>query len=425
MLSHKEDNVVKSEFKGGVIAYFFFTLLTDVVIILSLGFAYPAMKGVYLRWQTKKTFVDGQQLAFTGSAKKFYGRFLVMYALSLLTLGIYYVVKMQVELLKWEISNIHAENRMDFISGADIKWYKYIGLNILCNLVNAITLGIAEPFVRYERTMWLCEHIYINGMELCLIGDVKNFFFKNLLWYFLTVITLGIYDLWAEGKAFKLLTSYVCFYDKRYITERTIYLHVALPRQKPEEPTVALAPVKGETFAKVCDFLKLKRAMLCFMFEIPFMMIMPIIFAFINPILLVYMPAAVFICVLLSLPAIFYVDERHKKTDEINLQGCMAISIIGIILSVIEMPVFLPVFIGGLVETVKMKKYLYTDYKNKELSASGKNFIPEEEQYYRDAAEYQTYLWTRSAYRKSYKRYVKSVLDYNYGLVWAHQLADK
>lgn len=415
---------MKSEFKGGVIAYFFFTLLTGIVIILSLGFAYPAMQAVYLRWQTKNTFIDGQQLKFSGSAKKFYGKFLVMYALSILTCGIYYIVKMQVELLKWEISNVHAENRMDFISGADIKWYKFIGVNILSNLADIITLGIASPVVRYERTVWLCDHIYINGMELCLVGDEKGFFLKNILWDFLTAITLGIYGLWANGKAFKLLTSYISFYDERYVTERTVYLNVALPNAKPAEPEVVLAPVKGETFAKVWDYLKLKRAMLCFIFEVPFEIVLAVVLAFINPILLLYMPLVIFAASLLSLPNIFYVEEHHNGVDELNLQSYMAVAIAGIVFS-IAIPIFLPIFIGGLVKTIKIKQLLYTDYKNKKLSAYGENFIAEEKEYYKAATEYQKYLWACGTYRRKYKKYAKSVLKHDYGLVLAHKLADK
>lgn len=415
---------MESKFKGGVITYFFFTLLTEIVIFLSLGFAYPAMKAVYLRWQTKNTVVNGQQLKFTGSAKKFYGRFLVMYALSYVTLGIYYVVKMQVELLKWEVSNIHAEDRMDFISGTDIKWYKLIGVNLLYNLVSLITFDIALPLAQYERTMWLCKHIYVNGVALRLGGDEKEFFLKCLLWRFLTCITLGIYGLWAFGKIFGLTVSYISFSDKRYVTERSIYLKVALPSDKPVEPSVTLAPVKGETYGKVCDFLKLKRAMLCFVCEIPLIVALPAILATIKLILVAYLPLIVFALVLLSLPAIFFVDEHHDSVDDINLSGCMTVSIVGIIFAV-SMPIFLPLFIGGLVKTIKMKRYLYTDYKKKELSVHGKNFISEEKTYFAEVAEYQKYLWARTTYRKYYKKYSKSVLNHDYGLAMAQKLANK
>lgn len=233
---------MKSEFNGGVFAYYFFNLLKDIVIILSLGFAYPAMQAVYLRWQTKHTVVNGQQLKFTGSAEEFYGRFLVMYALSLLTLGIYYVVKMQVELIKWEAAGVHAEDRMDFVSGVDIKWYKLIGVNCLCNLVYLITLGIASPLIRYERTMWFCKHTYINGVALRLDGDENRFFLKCLLWSFLTNITLGIFGMWAAVKVFRLTVSYISFSDGRYVTERTIISNRPCLRASQTNPPLFLRP---------------------------------------------------------------------------------------------------------------------------------------------------------------------------------------
>lgn len=413
---------MKSEFNGGVFAYYFFNLLKDIVIILSLGFAYPAMQAVYLRWQTKHTVVNGQQLKFTGSAEEFYGRFLVMYALSLLTLGIYYVVKMQVELIKWEAAGVHAEDRMDFVSGADIKWYKLIGVNCLCNLVYLITLGIASPLIRYERTMWFCKHTYINGVALRLDGDENRFFLKCLLWSFLTNITLGIFGMWAAVKVFRLTVSYISFSDGRYVTERTIYLKPSLPAGKPDEPAVVLAPEMGETYAKVSAFLKLKRAMMCFVCEIPLLSALPALLYLIKPIYAAFYPLAAFAIILLSLPVIFLAEERHKSAEEINLAGCTSAAVVGIIFSA-SMPVFLPLFIAGLIKTNGMKEYLYADYKGGKLSSYGENFIAEEEQYFRESTEYRKYLWACKTYRKKYGKYAKSVLESDYGVAYARKTA--
>lgn len=407
---------MESKYKGGTAALFFFTLLTYLTIILSFGLAYPAMKAVYLRWRADRTEINGLKLKFTGKAKDFYARYLVMYTLSYLTFGIYFLVVMKLELLKWQISDLHVQDREDYVSETDIKWYQLIGATLLKNFVSVITLGIAAPFCIFEYRMWLVGRIYVNGAKLDFYGNEYKFFAQYLLWGFLSVITVGIYYIWAYKKMFCLTVSYISFADKRYVTEGTAVYLIPKPPVLPKEPPAALPPVKGEVFERVSNFLKLKRAMICFVCEVPFFILFVLLFTvlfFTNPLLAAFVLPLynlfVFSVVLLSMPTVFLVEERLGNVNKVNLGACTAMAVCGIIFSV-AMPVFMPVFIGGLVHTNRMKKYLYKDYKNGELSANGEAFIEEEEKYYDDAKSYQNYLWDRKTYMRSIKKYAKKSL---------------
>src|SRR5690606_8023775 len=60
-----------------------------LITTLTLGICYPFAVVLIERWRCKHTFIDGQQLVFTGSAVGLLGRWLWWLLLSVVTLGIY------------------------------------------------------------------------------------------------------------------------------------------------------------------------------------------------------------------------------------------------------------------------------------------------------------------------------------------------
>lgn len=75
-----------------------------------------------------------------------------------------------------------------------------IGINIVAFLISALTLGIATPWAVTLKHSWIKKHTIINGRRLKFTGTGGSLFFNYIKWWFLTVITLGIYGFWLEIK---------------------------------------------------------------------------------------------------------------------------------------------------------------------------------------------------------------------------------
>ena len=61
----------------------------------------------------------------------------------------------------------------------------------------AITLGLATPFVVCTAIRWICNNSTIGGKSYAFKGTAGGLFGRWILWYLLTIITLGIYGFWS------------------------------------------------------------------------------------------------------------------------------------------------------------------------------------------------------------------------------------
>ena len=75
-----------------------------------------------------------------------------------------------------------------------------IGINIVAFLISALTLGIATPWAVTLKHCWIKKHTIIDGKGLKFTGTGGSLFFNYIKWWFLTLITLGIYGFWLEIK---------------------------------------------------------------------------------------------------------------------------------------------------------------------------------------------------------------------------------
>ncbi len=75
-----------------------------------------------------------------------------------------------------------------------------IGLEILCGLVNVVTLFIAFPATICWKQKWFCKHTVYDGKRLSFDGTGIQLFGKWLLWLFLSVITFGIFLIFLPNK---------------------------------------------------------------------------------------------------------------------------------------------------------------------------------------------------------------------------------
>ncbi|HVX06784.1 DUF898 family protein [Humibacter sp.] len=64
-------------------------ILGFFITVITLGICYPFALVLKQRWRAKHTYIDGQQLVFTGSAIGLFGHWIKWFLLSIITLGIY------------------------------------------------------------------------------------------------------------------------------------------------------------------------------------------------------------------------------------------------------------------------------------------------------------------------------------------------
>ncbi len=75
-----------------------------------------------------------------------------------------------------------------------------IGVNIVCWLMTAFSLGIAYPWAVCRKQRWIAKHTLIQGKRLMFVGRGGELMGKYIVWFLLCIITIGIYFLWLPVK---------------------------------------------------------------------------------------------------------------------------------------------------------------------------------------------------------------------------------
>ncbi len=193
----------KSKFTGGAFANFFIHLGMVLVSLITLGFAFPAMYCVVQRWVASHTYVDGKQMEFDGKGGQLLGKMIVWALLTIITLGIYLLVKARILMIAWVTSHTHfvGEKNDSHPSKFDGKWYQLFGVRLLTGFVTVITLSFGMYWAHCYTERWYCKHRVIDGRKLYFDGKGIEYFGKMLLWSLLTVVTLGIFSFWLAVKS--------------------------------------------------------------------------------------------------------------------------------------------------------------------------------------------------------------------------------
>ena len=189
-----------SNYKSGVFADYFVKLLYSLVCVFTLGLAYPPMICWKSRWIAKRTHISGEQLRFDGKAREIYPRFLLWWFLSVITLGIFYIVYAGIRLRKWEAEHTHFVGDKSGNSSFDATWYQVLGVQLLAGFIAVITLSIGSYWAVCYLERWFCDHTKIDGCQLYFEGTALEYFLHCLLWNFLSCVTLGIYGFWRQLK---------------------------------------------------------------------------------------------------------------------------------------------------------------------------------------------------------------------------------
>jgi uncharacterized membrane protein YjgN (DUF898 family) len=96
----------------------------------------------------------------------------------------------------------HRSNAFTFDGGAAT----YVGTGILAFLVTLFTLGLAYPFALVLKQRWKAKHTYIYGRRLIFLGTGLGLFGLWIKWFFLIIVTLGIYGFWVVPRVQKWIT---------------------------------------------------------------------------------------------------------------------------------------------------------------------------------------------------------------------------
>jgi len=84
-------------------------------------------------------------------------------------------------------------------------------IEIFLAILNFISIGILYPFFLYLRYALVYSKTQIDGYKLVFKGNIFVFYFHYLWWYFLTIITLGIYHFFLEYKLYKWVVKNIYF----------------------------------------------------------------------------------------------------------------------------------------------------------------------------------------------------------------------
>ncbi|MDR0709061.1 MAG: DUF898 domain-containing protein [Spirochaetaceae bacterium] len=93
------------KFSGGVLAIFLFPFWAVPFVIITLGIATPWVICIVMRWICNNTTKDEKRFRFKGTGGGLFGRFIIWWLLSLITLGIYSFWSTRNQ-IRWVVENI-------------------------------------------------------------------------------------------------------------------------------------------------------------------------------------------------------------------------------------------------------------------------------------------------------------------------------
>ena len=188
-----------SHFDGKLLDLIGWTFLRNILAILTLGIASSWGDCMLLNFKLNHTVINGKRLKFVGNGGDLFIEKFKWTFFSIITLGIY-TFWIPVKKTKWILSNVHFEDE-EYVkeeSYFDGKVIQLIGINILCNFLNLISLSLLYPFTTCIKLRWIAKNSVINKKKIVFDGTGMNLFGHYLLWIFLTIITLGIYGFWLN-----------------------------------------------------------------------------------------------------------------------------------------------------------------------------------------------------------------------------------
>ena len=207
-----------SSFYGGAGKHFGLCLLTLLLIVCTLGFGTPWVICIWHKWRMSNLIIDGHRIVFVGKGSKLFWRYLGLAFLSIISLG-WLAVWAHIKIEDWLIERTHIEwEDNEPHPGAFCRKSVNDGgvfdhnRRVICQVLLVIfTLGIAMPWAICQEQRWHLNNMIIDGKQVVFEGTGKKLFWHYVGWFFLTLITLGIFGIWAPIRFRKWVADYTHF----------------------------------------------------------------------------------------------------------------------------------------------------------------------------------------------------------------------
>jgi uncharacterized membrane protein YjgN (DUF898 family) len=102
-------NKIESKFSGGVFPIFLFCISAPILLMISLGLATPFIVCTVIRWICNNSTIGGKNYRFKGTAMGLFGRWILWYILTIITIGIYGFWSTRNQII-WIIENVEMIN---------------------------------------------------------------------------------------------------------------------------------------------------------------------------------------------------------------------------------------------------------------------------------------------------------------------------
>lgn len=189
----------ESFYRASVVKHYFLSLYAGFLVLISFGLLMPYVLCMNNRFVSSNTYINGERLVFSGKALQLFGKFLLWWVLTIITLGLY-GIWLTISVKKWTIKHTHFRNVRQGTSNFDGSTFGYVLRLFGFILVSFLTLGIGSFWAHCAMQKYLAAHTVIDGVRLKFTGTAMQYFGKRIMWLFFTVITFGIYSLWLTIK---------------------------------------------------------------------------------------------------------------------------------------------------------------------------------------------------------------------------------
>ena len=193
-----------SYFDGSLIELIGYRILAILITLFTFTLASAWAEKLLLSYKIEHTVYNGKRLKFEGTGASLFVQRFKWGLLTLITFGIY-ALWIPIKKEKWVVSNIHFVDE-EFVKGDsyfDGGLLGLIGVNLFSNILTFISFGLLYPFVICYKQKWFAKHTIINRKKLIFKGTSLSLVGHYFLWWFLSLITFGIFSLWLPIKIWK------------------------------------------------------------------------------------------------------------------------------------------------------------------------------------------------------------------------------
>ena len=209
----------ESYFVGNVFSLGVRLILWGILDLITFGIMVPWTTAWQYKYYAARSTYSGKKVKFDGRGIQLLGKWILWALLTIITLGIYGFF-MAIALKKWIVKHQHFEGEENIESQYTGNTFGRGFLGLALILLNIITLGLATPFAINRMAKYDMEHTEISGHQLVFTGTGFKLFGKFILWWFLSIITLGIYAIFVlPMNMMKYKTQYTKVRDVNYKPE--------------------------------------------------------------------------------------------------------------------------------------------------------------------------------------------------------------